>query len=475
MKINTMKKRILLMGAGGRTGVWYSRLLLFHGHELFMQDSNANAVFPDDVFSHPQCHRVDIREAMELVETQAVDGITLSPGVPLSLEIFSTARKKNIPVFSEMEYGWPLFSILGKKSVGITGTDGKSTTTHFTATILEVLGKPSLAAGNFGIPLSEILFHWDKYRQYEVFVFELSSYQLELFRDISMDVGIYLNIAPDHLNRYKSLADYGNTKWNLARSMKSGTFIYSSRLADLKLWEKSPLDEIKNLSLVKVDTDALESEHFSIRMIKNPEELILKGKSNLESISLREIPLGFAGRHNFCNLLFALEGARSLWEGGIPAEKIREALRNLTSLPHRFEILASGDGNTYINDSKATTTQAVMTALENAQGEFFLFMGGKGKGEDYSVLVPRLQEKNPYLFLFGEEREKMATAFRDSGLRIVSMEKSLRDSFFSARDFQKKNHLKKVTYLLSPGATSWDEFKSFEERGDFFKSLVKRS
>ncbi len=463
------------MGAGGRTGVWYSRLLLFHGQILFMQDSNPNAVFPDDVLSHPQCHRVDSPQAKELVETRAVDGITLSPGVPLSLEIFSSAREKNIPVFSELEYGWPLFSILGKKSVGITGTDGKSTTTHFTAAILDAFGKPSLAAGNFGIPLSEILFHWDKYRQYEVFVFELSSYQLELFREISMDVGIYLNIAPDHLNRYKSLADYGNTKWNLGRSMKSGTFIYSSRLANLKLWEKNPLDEIKNLSLVKVDTDALDSDHFSIRMTQIPEELILKGKSDSKSISLREIPLRFAGRHNFCNLLFALEAARSLLEGGIPEEKIPEALRSLASLPHRFEILPSEDGNTYINDSKATTTQAVMTALENATGEFFLFMGGKGKGEDYSVLIPRLKEKNPYLFLFGEERETMATAFRDSGLRMVSMEKNLGDSFFFARDFQKINYLKKVTYLLSPGATSWDEFKSFEERGDFFKSLVKGS
>lgn len=476
----------ILIGAGGLTGNWYARFLLKNGVVVYAFDSNPGASYPDDLLKSPLFIPVDEKKVRDLIYYKEAQAVTLSPGVPLSLEVFSMARERGLSVFSEFQYGWHFFQKLGKRSMGVTGTDGKSTTVHFIASVLQSFGLPALAAGNFGIPLSQILTEWDGFRKYEVFVFEFSSYQLEMFEGVSVNTAVYLNLAPDHLNRYRDIADYGMAKWNLGLQMKEGSFFYGDVLKKYhSLWSKDPAEGIsKEVEKTEINTLDLKGRHFTFKVDSDRKlKEILFSPGNDPSAgntgfhyALPKGLLKIEGRHNYLNLLFALEAAYSILSESekkrVNASGFDDVIDTLSALPHRFEVFLRKNGNVYINDSKATTTQAVGTALANVAGNVFLFMGGKGKGEDYSVLVPALKEKDTTLFLYGEERARMNQIFEKAGLRIEAINETLEEVFHAAVRFQKTEALSDVTYLLSPGVTSWDQYKSFEARGDHFKNLV---
>lgn len=459
-----MPERVLLLGAGGKTGESYARLLQAHGHHVLWYDKNPqqqpknlNAALLTHV-PHDALNFATLRNEFSV--------LTLTPGVPLALPFIAEARAAGKRVISEVAYTAPYLS--GFRIVGITGTDGKSTTTTLLAQILQALGHPAIECGNFGIPLSEIALEKHRFEG-KILACELSSYQLEEPGDLKLDAAVFLNLAPDHLNRYRSIEEYGLAKWNIARLLRPGApLLVADKLTAGKTayWRGAhPLASFKNPLLV-VDDDQLASPHFRF------EGSLLRGTQGASVADLTTSVI--AGRHNYSNLLFALEAARAV-VGEMPKDKLAAALGTLRPLAHRFEIIAQNSFPqiTFINDSKATTTQATMTALKNTRAPVFIFLGGQGKGEHYGELGETLKRLGAHACIYGECKADMAADFEAVGFTAFTLHENLFKAFHTAKRMVMQRKLEHATLLLSPAVTSWDQFRSFEERGDHFRSLVE--
>lgn len=460
-----MRERVLLLGAGGKTGAAYAALLQSHGHHVLWYDKNPAAT-PVDL-DPAQLTHVPHDGLQFTTLKDKFTMLTLTPGVPMSLPFVSEARAAGVRVLSEVAYVAPLLAEF--KIIGITGTDGKSTTTTFTAQILNALGYPAMECSNFGIPLSEIVLHRSLYAG-KILVAEFSSYQLEEPGNLQIDVGLFLNLAPDHLNRYPSVAAYGRAKWNILGLVKQGgTAIVASALLpeNTQLWKEShPIRSFHN-SLISIDTQTLKGSNYLIR----GESLYSADPAAALICDLRTTRI--AGRHNYSNLLFALEAIRCL-VGHVKTPLLAGAIQEIAPLPHRFEFIAQNvfPQMSFINDSKATTTQAAAVALQNAADPVFIFLGGQGKGERYEEFGRLLKVRNAQAFIYGECRNDMAADFRAIGFENFTLHENLFKAFHAAKRIVIQKGLDKATLLLSPAVTSWDQFSSFEERGEYFRGLV---
>ncbi|MDH5716246.1 MAG: UDP-N-acetylmuramoyl-L-alanine--D-glutamate ligase [Spirochaetia bacterium] len=462
-------KNILICGAAGNTGRWFSLLLLKKGYTVFAYDKNKNFQ-PDNILSiQKDYHVVDETEFNNFTILKKVNGITLSPGVPLSQPIFKRAVENNIPVFTEPEFCAPYLN--EKKWIAITGTDGKSTTTALITHLLKSIKKEAVSCGNYGIPLSQILVEEEKYADLEFLVMELSSYQLELFRNLKSNAALFLNLADDHINRYENLKEYRDAKWNIIKnSRKEDFFIINTKLLQEVLKEKNHPWNLKNKNntpnVIEINCENIKSENFNWQN----NTLFYKNKEKLLTTNNLQI----SGNHNLTNILFALETIKAILPNTGVTEYIHP-LKNFRPLPHRFEIIhkeATDDKNRYINDSKATTGQAVLKALESIDPPFFIFMGGQSKGEDYTVLAKNLRKKYAIVFLFGKDKHILEKIFINEKVIVQGSYEILTDAFLAAKEYQKKESIEKATYLLSPAMTSWDQYKNFEERGNHFRNLV---
>jgi UDP-N-acetylmuramoylalanine--D-glutamate ligase len=458
-----MAERILLIGAAGKTGEAYAKLIQAHGHQLLWYDKNA-AARPIGLKAETlTCVGVPDLDFTKLRDD--FDILTLTPGVPLSHPFIVAARTAGKKVISEIAYCAPYLA--ESRIVGITGTDGKSTTTTITAQILRAGGIDAIECGNFGIPLSEIVLNAEIYRG-KILVCELSSYQLEEPGDLRLDVAMYLNLAPDHLDRYSSLEEYGRTKWNIAGLLKPGCSLILQRklaTASAHFWPDGHLQPEVKGPVLEIDTDTLTAPHFAIDARK---QLLLEGRSVAD---LSHTPL--VGQHNLANLLFALEAVFQIKES-VAVLDFDRILRGLRPLPHRFEVIAQQvfPQITFINDSKATTTQAAMTALNYAARPVYVLMGGKGKGETYRALGGLLKDIGARAYLYGECQNDMVTDFEAEGFTRFTQHENLFKAFHTAKRMVIQDKVTTATILLSPAVTSWDQFSSFEERGNYFRELV---
>ena len=302
LPLNLNCNSILLIGAGGKTGIWYAQLLLDKGKHVFAYDkkyngSNAESIYPPNIFNNPNFYLVQEDEYQSSSVLAQVDSVTFSPGVSLQQSIFEEANRRKYTIFSELEFCIPLLKQY--TLVGVTGTDGKSTTVSLIAHILNTFKVNTLACGNLGIPLSEIIISYS-HKNIQCLVIELSSYQLELSRNLGLAVALFLNLAPDHLDRYANLSEYEMAKWNIANNAENV-------IIDTKLINK----KIKNQSYDVIDTLLLHSNLFSWKYIKSNGYILqhrssFLGKSYTTKI-VNSKQLTLQGKHNLSNILFALE------------------------------------------------------------------------------------------------------------------------------------------------------------------------
>ncbi len=345
------------------------------------------------------------------------DRIILSPGFPPSHSILRGVDPTKI--IGEVELGLPY--LRNQKVIGITGTNGKTTVTLLVEHVLKEAGIRAVAAGNVGLPLTTLLLEDEP----DVVVLELSSYQLETMKSVVFDAGIILNITPDHLDRYSSLEHYAKTKFRLQDLLKpEGRFYLGKQSAQ--------------------DYSSF-ATHKNIDYLLNPE---YRGKFNYDAE----------------NALAAYTLCKPF---GIGEEEFDAALATFEKPPHRLEFVREVEGVRYYNDSKGTNLDAVSKAVEALEGKIVLIAGGVDKGESYTTWLPQFCHKVTSICAIGEAADKLA---EELGQQLqVETFPSLEEALVRAQERAKPGE----NVLLSPGCSSFDMFRNYEERGEAFKRLVK--
>jgi len=376
------------------------------------------------------------------------DLIIPSPGVP-PLEEFEAARKKQIPILSEIELA---FRFLKGKIVGITGTNGKSTTATLLHRILKEAGFPALLAGNIGTPLISFV---DASREEDIYVTEISSFQLEFIETFKAAVSIFLNLRENHLDWHHTFSNYCRTKKKLVRAQGKGDTAVLNR-DDRAVWDlkKEGKFRVRGFSRKrKVRCGAFLQDGW----------IVLRDEVEDKLMPVGEIAL--PGAHNLENVMAAAAAARVF---GVPQPSMRDSIKSFPGLEHRLEKVLTLRGVEFVNDSKATTVDATLKALESFRQPIVLILGGRDKGADFHPLRKPIEAKAKKVILVGEAREKIKKALLGTVPleEAPSIEDAVRLGFASASPGE--------IVLLAPACTSWDMFKNFEERGEVFKREVRR-
>ena len=370
-----------------------------------------------------------------------------SPGVAADSPILVEAKNLNIPVWSEIEFA---FRFLKGKLIGITGSNGKTTTTSLVDHVLRHAGLSPVLAGNIGTPLIARVHETD---EGTTTVAELSSFQLELIETFRPDISVLLNLTPDHLDRHKTFEAYGAAK---ARIFENQT---EEDCAILNLDD----DASRGIapSVPEVYWFSRKTHVKRGAFVRNGKLIFRRGGKEEEIVDCQQIPL--QGAHNLENTLAATTAARL---AGANPKQIAEAIRSFAGVEHRLEFVADVHGVRYFNDSKATNVDAALKALEAFPGRIIVILGGKDKGSDYTQLQPALREKAILALLIGAAADKVEQQIEGSVAikRAGTLENAVRFAAQAA-------HAGDIV-LLAPACASFDQFQSYEHRGRTFKELI---
>lgn len=377
------------------------------------------------------------------------DLVVLSPGVPTDLDVVTQARALGVPIWGEVELASRLTAA---RFLGITGTNGKSTTTSLLGAILDAAGLPVVVAGNIGTALCEVVTtlgssHW--------VVAELSSFQLETIATFRPHVAVLLNLAPDHLDRYADVADYYTAKARIfGNQMPEDFAVLNADDPPTLECARGLRAQLRLFSRVRAVGDGA--------FVREGRVVVRRDGRTRVVCAADEIRI--RGLHNLENSLAAAAAASAI---GVSAEAIGAALRRFPGLPHRLELVADVGGVRYVNDSKGTNVGAVVKSLEGYPGGVILIAGGKDKGGDFSPLRPLLATRVKALLLLGQARSVIRTQL--GGVcpmeDVETMEAAVRRGAELATPGD--------TVLLSPACASFDMFRDFEHRGEVFRQAVR--
>jgi len=378
------------------------------------------------------------------------DLIIKSPGIPDNTPLIVKAKEKGIKVISEIEFAG---YYTDAKMICITGSNGKTTTTMLVHHILKNGGVNASLAGNIGQSLARQVVE----NIIDVYVLELSSFQLDGMYDFKADIAILLNITPDHLDRYDyNMQNYTDSKMRIVQNLtESDYFIYN---AD----DSIITNEIKK---IKIKGKLLP---FSIQQTENMVAYINNNKItiNLKPELIMSIhDLALKGKHNTQNSLASGIASKILQ---IRNELVRESLSDFKNVEHRLEFVAKVNGIEFINDSKATNVNSTWYALESMENPTVWIVGGVDKGNDYEELLPLVKDNVSAIVCLGEDNEKIKAAFSgvvDTIIETNSAYKAVKEGYRLAKKDQ--------TVLLSPACASFDLFESYEDRGKQFKNAVR--
>lgn len=377
------------------------------------------------------------------------DLIIPSPGVPRLPEI-AAARDRGIPVWSEIELA---SRFLKGSIVGLTGTNGKSTTTTLLHRILKDAGRPAFLAGNIGTPLISFV---DRSRDDHLYVTEISSFQLEYIHAFRARLALVLNLSGNHLDWHGTMDDYAAAKAKLVLGQKAGDAAVLNREdARVWAWKEAAVSDVFAFSGKRpVRRGAFVRDGWVV---------VRDGGEERRILPVSEIKL--PGLHNRENVLAAAAAARLL---GIAPSRIRASVRGFRGLEHRLEPVATVGGVSFINDSKATTVDATLKALAGFTRPVVLILGGKDKGSDFRPLRKAVRRGVKAVVLVGSAREKIREALAGTVPLIEA------DTYPEVVRAARAAAAPGDIVLLAPACTSWDMFRNFEERGRVFKREVRR-
>ena len=445
-----MTRRIAVLG-GGESGVGAAVLAKVKGMDVWLSDFGNIA---DKYKARLDEYSINWEEGHHTEERiLAADEVVKSPGIPDTAPIIQKIKAKNIPVISEIEFAG---RYTDAKMVCITGSNGKTTTTMLTYHILKDAGLNVGLAGNVGTSLA----YQVATANHDVYVIELSSFQLDNMYDFKANIAVLLNITPDHLDRYNyEMQNYVNAKFRILQNQtKDDSFIY---------WEDDPVIA-EQLNHINVEAQMLPfSEHNEegARAYCDGDTLVFNAAEGTDfEMPVDELALN--GLHNLYNSMAAGLSASLL---NIKKDVIRKALSDFQSVEHRLEYVDTINGIRYVNDSKATNVNPCRYALERLKTSVVPMLRGKDNRHDYSEIEKFVTDKVSAIVCMGKDNEKIKTFFAGK-VPVIADTHSIGDAVSEATRLAKSGD----TVLLSPCCASFDLFKSYEDRGRQFKDEVRK-
>lgn len=456
-------KHCVVVGLGD-TGLATARWLVAKGARVTVADSRNTP--PNLANLQAELPEVALRLGSFNVDTFAdADMLVTSPGVPLATPEIAAAIAHGTPVLGDVEL--LAQALVGKPSqvIAITGSNGKSTVTTMVAQMCEAAGKTTVMAGNIGVPVLAALAEWESRGQWpDIWVLELSSFQLETTRSLAPVAATVLNVSEDHLDRYAGMKEYAATKASIFSGLgvqvlnrEDGWCRGMARQAREIIWfgADTPRNDAE-YGLIEIDSD------FSLRC------------GDVELMKASELPI--TGLHNAVNALASIALCRA---AGLPIEPLIQALKNFKGLPHRVEFVAEVNGVAYYDDSKGTNVGATEAALKGMTRPVVLIAGGDGKGQDFSPLLEACERICRAVLLIGRDAPALAETLNeatsaflpddDDNYLPVMMVPSLEMAVTVASNFAEAGDV----VLLSPACASLDMFKNYHHRAEVFIAAVK--
>ncbi len=445
--ITMEQKKIVVLGAG-ESGTGAAILAKAKGFDVFVSDLSE---IKDYYRSQLDARGIEWEQKKHTEERiLAADEVIKSPGIPKEAPIIQKLMAQGTPIISEIEFAG---RYTNAKMICITGSNGKTTTTSLIYHIFKMAGMNVGLAGNIGSSLA-----WQvAEKDFDYYVIELSSFQLDNMYDFKADIAILMNITPDHLDRYDyEMQNYVDAKMRVIRNQtKDDAFVY---------WSDDPIitRELKRYGLKATLYPFAEAKREDLAAYVEDGTLYF---NKPYAFNMEQESLALTGKHNLYNSMAAGISANI---AGIKSETIRKALQTFQGVEHRLERVARVNGIDFINDSKATNVNSCWYALQSMPVKCVLIIGGKDKGNDYNEIAELVREKCCGLVYLGLHNEKLHGFFDGFGLPVADVQ-SMKDAVNSAYRMAHSGQI----VLLSPCCASFDLFKSYEDRGDQFKACVK--
>ena len=442
-------KKVLVVGLG-KSGLAAALFLRRKGANVTVSDVRSAEALAKDIPALLEEGIMVEAGGHGLLTFRRQDLIVVSPGVPLDTPELVQVKNFGLPVIGELELA---ARFLRGKTVAITGSNGKTTTTALLGEILKESGVPTLVCGNIGVPVVGLI---DESTPDTWSVIEVSSFQLESTVEFRPNIAVILNITPDHLDRHGSFENYTRAKERIfAKQDQTDCLVLNA--------DNAPTAAAASRASAKVYWFSVEHAVDQGAWLENG-FVVYRGAKNaaVEPVMpLAGIPL--KGVHNVENVLAAVVAARL---AGVPAEITRRAIEKFQAVEHRLEYVATVNGVEFYNDSKATNVDATAKAIAAFSSGVHLILGGKDKGSDYTLLTPLLRERVNAVYTIGSAAAKIESQLRG----VVSLHscETLEKAVSAAVSAARPGHV----ILLAPACSSYDQFENYEHRGRVFKELV---
>jgi len=440
-------KRVLVVGLG-KSGVASAIFLKQHGARVTVSDTKSGDELRNEIPALLD-HGITVETGGHGERTfRGQDLIVVSPGVPVDAPPLVQARSLGETVIGEIELA---AQFLPGPIVAITGSNGKTTTTTLAGEIMTSAGFPTLVGGNIGTPAISLA---ERAKPETIIVLEVSSFQLETIQIFRPKVAVVLNVTPDHLDRHRTFDVYVNAKARIFENQQGSDFAVLNA-------DDPTCVSMATRTRAQVFWFSRQKEVQQGAWVHDGNILFRDRTGQKEILQVSEIPL--KGAHNLENVLAAVCAGALM---GCAPGKIRQAVQDFKAVEHRLEFVATINGVDYYNDSKATNVDATIKALESFPANIHLILGGKDKGSDYSVLNDLLRQRVKRVYTIGAAAAKIESQIK--GVELVHAE-TLENAIRKANAVAQLGDV----VLLAPACASFDQFKSYEHRGQVFKDVVR--
>jgi UDP-N-acetylmuramoylalanine--D-glutamate ligase len=443
-------KKILVVGLG-KSGIAAAQALAKRGAQVSVQDSKSPDEVEAQLITYLQNEKITCYFASAPDDPSSFDLIVLSPGVSLDIPFVKEAIQKGVWVTGELELAYQLGP---GHYIAITGTNGKTTTTTLVGEMYKSADRDTAVVGNIGVAVTSKAI---SATENTWMITEVSSFQLETIRHFRPEVSAILNLTPDHMDRHKTMEEYGRVKARIFENQKNSDYLV------INYDDKLCYQLAKHARATVVPFSRKQELSFGAFVLDGM--IAIRDQAGVETLFCHQDELMIPGTHNLEN---ALAAAAIAYFSHIPAEVIRRTLRTFAGVEHRIEFVNEIDGVRFVNDSKGTNPDAAIKAIESIAAPIFLIAGGYDKGSNYEELIDSFDGKVEIALLMGKTASKIKEVAESKGFTntiiLKDMDACVKEAFRQAKPG--------TTVLLSPACASWDMYDNYEQRGRHFKDCV---